>query len=179
MAAGAESPRLTADSKIDPNKSSPDASPPTDSAPSATTTARVAESLPKFTPKISAPEPKPGEPAPAAPLASQVPDSPRNSIIRLPQYDVREDKLPRFRERELLTPEGRAEIALRRHPGLRFGPLAFLNVRRGLQMLAEEDELDRRREMAELISFQEAIERELPQDPETGARTERVKAAAE
>jgi hypothetical protein len=139
---------------------------------SAATKARLSAGLPGFTPSTKA-----GAEADAANHNERDADVPRNAIIRLPQYDVREDQLPKFRERELLTPKGREDVALRRHPGLRFGPLSFLNVRRGLDMLEEEDEIDRRREMAELLSFRATIERTLPQDPATGVRTIRAPAA--
>jgi hypothetical protein len=122
---------------------------------------------------------KVGAEATAAESVERETDVPRNGIIRLPQYDVREDKVPKFRERELLTQKGRADVALRRHPGLRFGPLSFLNVRRGLEMLAEEDAIDRRREMAELIGFQAEIESILPQEAAAGTHTVRAESNSE
>jgi hypothetical protein len=149
----------------DPAVPSPSRTPPT----SATTKARLNAGLPSFRSPA-----KVDAEATAANPAERETDVPRNGIIRLPQYDVREDKIPMFRERELLTQKGRADVALRRHPGLRFGPLSFLNVRRGLEMLAEEDELDRRREMAKLISFRADVESILPQEPATGPRTVRA-----
>jgi hypothetical protein len=182
IAAGAEPRRPAAESKTGQSTTiatQPVSSQPSTDGPSETTTARLTESLPKFTPsKIEPTTPdRPGSARQAEPQTASAVENPVNSIIRLPQFDVREDKLPKFNDRELRAPEGRAEVALKRHPGLRFGPLAFLNVRRGLQMLDEEDELARRREMADLISFGQAIERELPQDPATGARTVRTQVA--
>lgn len=172
ITAGAEAPRPAAESKIAPASTRPPTSPqPSARATSPTTSARLSDSLPKFSPsaKAETPAAKPGEPVAA--VESQEPEIPRNSIILLPQYDVRDETLPKFSERELLTPEGRAELALRRHPGLKFGPFSFLNVRRGLEMLEEEDAVDRRQEMMELVRFGEGVERTLPQNPATGART--------
>lgn len=136
------------------------------------TSAKLIRGLPKFSPSAAAK-------ATAEETSPDIrdTDTPRNAIIRLPQYDVRDDQLPVFRDRELLTPEGRIELALKRHPGLKFGPLAFLNVRRGLEMLEEEDSLERRREIADLLAFTAAVEGQLPRNPETGARTISTKAA--
>lgn len=136
------------------------------------TSAKLNSGLPKFSPSAAA-----KAAANEAPADLRATDAPRNAIIRLPQFDVRDEQPPQFKERELLTPEGRVELVLKRHPGLKFGPLAFLNVRRGLEMLEEEDSLERRREIADLLSFAAAIEEQLPQNPETGARTVSTKAA--
>jgi len=131
-------------------------------ATSASTSQRLNAALPKFVPKKAATE------------SSDTLTDTFQAIIRLPQYDVQEDKLPEFRQRELLTQKGRADLALRRHPGLKFGPFSFLNVRRGLEILEEEDAIDRGREMYALLAFSAAVERNLPQNPETGVRTVRV-----
>ena len=136
------------------------------------TSAKLNSGLPKFSPSAAAK----ARAEEASPDLRET-DAPRNAIIRLPQFDVREDQPPQFKERELLTPEGRVELALKRHPGLKFGPLAFLNVRRGLEMLEEENSLERRREIADLLSFAAAVEEQLPRNPETGARTVSTKAA--
>src|SRR5687768_275044 len=129
IATGAEPPRPTAESKVAPASTPPPTlSQPSARATSPTTSARLTDSLPKFSPsaKAETPAPKPGEPAA---VESQENEIPRNPIILLPQYDVRDETLPKFSERELLTPESRAELALRRHPGLKFGPFSFLNIR--------------------------------------------------
>ena len=119
---------------------------------SAQTTRRL--SLPKFVPTEAR---TPAADASATTEAPEI-DRPRNAIIRLPQYDVRDDQAPEFRERELLTDQGRIDLALKRHPGLKIGPLAFLNIRRGLEMLEEEQAVERRKEMNELLAFQRSIE---------------------
>lgn len=116
---------------------------------SPSTAAKITESLPKFSPQ------KTDDQAPEA-LAQTAPadalDRP-NDIIRLPRFDVRDRETPEFKEREMLTTEGRVGLALQRHPGLRFGPLAFLNRRVALEMLAEEEQLERDAEFRELVTF--------------------------
>jgi hypothetical protein len=52
---------------------------------------------------------------------------PPEGVVRLPRYDVRERRLPKFKERELLTPTARVDLHLKRHPGLRIGNLFGLN----------------------------------------------------
>jgi len=134
-------------------------SPPPSAPPhaiSATTSARLTATLPKFSPRSAA-----GSSENAQSTDLRETDRPRNAIIRLPRYEVLEKKLPIFRERELLTDKGRVDLAFKRHPGLKFGPLAFLNAGPGLQMLEEEQQAERNAEMAELIEFQRLIETEL------------------
>jgi hypothetical protein len=104
--------------------------------------AKLTEALPKFTPKSEAPDD-----ASTSAGATPARDIPRNGILRLPNYEVRERRIPEFKERDMLTPKGKVELALKRHPGLRFGPFAFLNIAWGLAMLEEEHKLERRLEM--------------------------------
>lgn len=105
--------------------------------------ARLSAEFPKFTP--------PPATAPADPRAV---DRPRNTIFRLPQYVVQEEKPPAFKERHLLTPTGRLSLALQRYPGLRFGSLPFFNNHGlALAMLAEDDRLERRAEMDDLVTL--------------------------
>jgi len=106
---------------------------------------RVSSTLSTKLPKYS---PPPKSTGPEVDLRDV--DKPRNEIIRLPKYVVEEKKSPVFRGHELLTPAGRLDLALKRHPGLRFGPLAFLNHGWALAMLAEEERLDRISEMKDV-----------------------------
>src|SRR6266545_2937329 len=83
---------------------------------SPTTAAHLAAAAPKF------------QPAPAKPAESTEPppdlreiDKPRNAIIRLPRYLVEEDKPTVLKERTVMTPQARLDLALKKHPGLRFG----------------------------------------------------------
>jgi hypothetical protein len=112
----------------------------------------MAEKLLLNAPKFVPPKPE-GEKAPELPDRREL-DKPKNGIIRLPNYVVREPKPPTFPERELLTPQGKLDLAYKRHPGLRLGSLPFLsNDRIALFMLEEEHHLERLAEMNELFSI--------------------------
>ncbi|MEO7412872.1 MAG: hypothetical protein ABIZ81_05905 [Opitutaceae bacterium] len=125
---------------------------------SAETSAKISASGPKFTP----PKPADGK-AEERPDLREL-DKPRNGIIRLPQVMVQEQKLPQMKERELLTPQGKLDLAYKRHPGLRFGSLPFFsNNGIALVMLAEEERLERLAEMTELAGLYRYS------DPKTGA----------
>ncbi|MBI4623839.1 MAG: hypothetical protein HY736_11575 [Verrucomicrobia bacterium] len=108
---------------------------------------RLAASAPKYEP-----------PSPVAKVETQPDrretDKPRNVIVRLPPYVVQGSKPPIFKERELLTPQGRLDLALKRHPGLRFGSFWFLrNDGWGLAMLEEEQRLERNAEFNDLVGL--------------------------
>lgn len=109
--------------------------------------ARLSAEVPKFTP--------PPATAPAtAPADLRAVDRPRNTIFRLPQYVVQDEKPPAFKERHLLTPTGRLSLALQRYPGLRFGSLPFFsNHGLALAMLAEDDRLERKAERDDLVTL--------------------------
>jgi hypothetical protein len=111
--------------------------------------AKHREALPRYSPLKPNPSPSP----------QAAPDGSPNGILRLPHYEVREQKVPEFREREMLTPQGRLAVAVKRHPGLNFGPLKSWNLRRGLEMLEEEHVLEIRRELGELSGFARDTER--------------------
>ncbi len=68
-------------------------------------------------------------------------DKPANGIVRLPNYVVRDTKFRPLKERELLTPAGRLELAYKRHPGLRYSLPFFSNARVALDMLEAEERL--------------------------------------
>jgi hypothetical protein len=130
--------------------------------------AHLAEKLPKFTP----PGPVAGTAgSPVLKVASSEPreaDKPRNTIIRLDPYQVLEAKPPAFKEREILTPRGRLDVALKRYPGLKFGNLwIFNNYGLALAMYEEDLALERAKELMELSSLaslpseRAAVQREL------------------
>lgn len=124
----------------------PSPAPETPRAMSPAIAAHLAAQLPKFAP------PKPAEPA--APAAAPDPARPRNTIFRLPNYVVQEEKPPVFKERHLLTPTGRLSLGLKRYPGLRFGSLPiFRNDGWALAMLEEDDRLERKAEMEDLVTL--------------------------
>lgn len=91
----------------------------------------------------------------AAPDQSSQPEreKPRNTIIRLPEYIVRDPKVPPIKEREVLTPKARLELARKRHPGAQVGNFFGLNNGIALAMLAEEERLERKREFEDLASL--------------------------
>jgi hypothetical protein len=108
--------------------------------------AKLASVAPRFTPPAALARKDPV-------VESHDADKPRNGIVRLPRYLVLETRIPDFPQRRMLTPLGRVDLALKRHPGLKFGPLAFLNNGIGLAMLEEEERLERLAEMNDLFSL--------------------------
>ncbi len=95
----------------------------------------------------------PPEAIPAPVVSSENHEPAPEGVVRLPRYDVREGRLPNFKEREILSPTARVDLYLKRHPGLRIGNLFGLNRGIASAMIAEEDAIDRRREMADLLSL--------------------------
>ena len=119
---------------------------------SAETAAKLSAALPKFEPPAVAPPP--GTPGTADPLSPHELDKPRNQIIRLPQLVVGEPKIHvPTRELEVLTPKGRADLAVERRPGLRFGPFAWLNRGIALAMLEDDLAAERRAQAVDLMSL--------------------------
>jgi hypothetical protein len=153
-ATGLAAPGLAADSVPTvagtAEKSALPAPPPTTAdaprAISAETAAKLTAPIPKF---VAPPPEIAAVPAPAA--VEEV--KPRNTIIRLPDYIVRDAKTPPPKEREVLTPRGRLELARKRHPGLKLGNLWGLNDGWALAMLAEQERLDRKREFEDLADL--------------------------
>lgn len=77
----------------------------------AETSAMISAGLPKYSPPKPAPPPKP---------ESELPDlrdmdKPQNEIIRLPKFVVRAAKAPIFREMDVYTAQGMADLAVRRY----------------------------------------------------------------
>jgi hypothetical protein len=125
---------------------------PVASADAAATTRAVspamAERLTAAAPKFAAATGQPAEP----------PQKPRNTIVHLPvyllpTYRVEERRLPTFKEREMLTPQGKIELAYKKHPGLFFNPLFFLSSNRGIALFMEEEDerLERMAEFKDLV----------------------------
>jgi hypothetical protein len=130
----------------------PAPSPPSPARPRPVSPA-VAAQLSAAVPKFENIAPAPAKPAETAPDLRET-DKPRNTIVRLPSYVVEEEKAPVFKERELLTPRGRLDLALKRHPGLRLGSFwIFRNDGIALAMLEEEEQLERKKEMQDLLSL--------------------------
>lgn len=114
--------------------------------------AQLASVAPKYEPAAETKSTEVAKPAETTDLREI--DKPRNTIHRLPPYLVEEKAPPVMKERELSTPKARLETALKRHPGLRFGSFwIFSNDGVALAMQAEEERLDRMREMNDLVSL--------------------------
>jgi hypothetical protein len=106
--------------------------------------ASLATGMPKYNP------PKPVEPKPEEEQADlRDIDKPKNKIIRLPKYTVREPKPPVFREIDLRSKSQQADIALRQHTGLKVGNIAGLNDPIALMMYQEQDRLNSIAELAD------------------------------
>jgi hypothetical protein len=111
------------------------------------TAAMLAAAAPRFQP-VAAPA------QPTHESVEEVPDKPRNGIVRLPRYIVREPRVPALSEYQVLTPKGKVELALKTYPGLRFGSFwIFRNDGIALAMLEEDVAAERARELAELTSL--------------------------
>ena len=95
----------------------PPANPPAPSTPkreraiSGDVAASLAAAMPKYNPPKPAPPPTPVEQQPDL----RDIDKPKNTIIRLPTYIVREARPPVFRERDINTQQGMANIAMQRY----------------------------------------------------------------
>lgn len=124
--------------------------------------AQLTALTPKFDPAVAAAkDTKPAEPAPDL----REIDKPKNTIIRLPDVYVREDRVRVPKEREVRTPKATLEEALRRHPGARFGSFwIFSNHGIALAMLAEEERLEKKREFEDLAGLMRIT------DPAAGAK---------
>jgi len=104
--------------------------------------AMLALSVPKFAP------------APPVPVEAFDADKSRTGIISLPQFFVEEQKLPGFKERDLLTSHGGLDLAIKRRPGLRIGAIGPNKNDFWAKALLEEDTgVERAKEMFELTRF--------------------------
>ena len=99
--------------------------------------ATLATGMPKYHPPPKAPEPKPEDEQADA----RDSDKPKNGIIRLPKYVVKEPKPPVFRERDLHSRSEMTDIGLRRYLGLNIGNFGGLNRPVSLLMYQEQERL--------------------------------------
>jgi hypothetical protein len=102
-------PVAAASSNPDPSLStSPAPAPPKRDRPiSDGVASSLAASMPKYNP--------PPKPKPQDDIDSREVDKPKNGIIRLPKYTVQEKKPPVFRERDIYTAGGLADLARKRY----------------------------------------------------------------
>jgi hypothetical protein len=135
--AEAPAPAASGAPALEPDAASVPASarPKRDRAISDNLAASLAESMPKYNP------PKPVEKKPEDDVDLRDVDKPKNHIIRLPKYIVREPKPPVFRERDLYSSASLADLAMRRYAGLNFGPFSDLNKKTALDMYREDERL--------------------------------------
>jgi hypothetical protein len=118
------------------------------------TAAKLAVVAPKFDSVPPKPETTDAPAKPTEPIDLREIDKPRNTIIRLPNYLVQEEKPSVIKEREVLTPKARLENAYKKHPGLHVGSLPFLsNDGIALFMQQEDERLERKSEFEDLVSL--------------------------
>jgi hypothetical protein len=120
--------------------------------------AALAAASPKYTPPPPKPEPKPEE---ELPDMREI-DKPKNTIVRLPEYLVREPKPPVFTERSIHTEKGLTDIAMRRYisdvdRALNRFTLPLFGTSKEARALAMYAEEERLRNMAELNDTATAI----------------------
>jgi len=108
-----------------------------------TVAATLADGMPKYNPPPKAIEPKPEDES--ADLRET--DKPKNKIIRLQKFIVKEPKPPVFRDRDLESKSGLTDRGLKNNPGLGIGNFGGLNRPTALLMYEEQERL---RNMAEL-----------------------------
>jgi hypothetical protein len=117
---------------------------------SPTMSAQLSALAPKFDPAVAAAAGKSIE----AGVDLREIDKPRNTILRLPDFEVNEEKIPSMRPSELITPPERLRLALKKYPGLHVGSLPFFsNNGVALMMQAEDERLERMKEMNDLLSL--------------------------
>ncbi|HWL15719.1 MAG TPA: hypothetical protein VNR00_08945, partial [Opitutus sp.] len=131
--------------------------------------ATLAAGMPKYNPP---PKPKPQDEA----VDLREVDKPRNGIIRLPNYTVREKKPPVFRERDIYTSKGLGELARHRYLTPTYRLLNSVYVpfltasptQHAMAMYAEDERLNN---MSELEDNARTVEKS---DPEDGAYIRRA-----
>ena len=91
----------------------------------------------------------PARATPSATVAATAAPGESSDPVQLKPYIVREDRAPEFKERDILTPKGKLELARRRYPGL----VGSLSDATALRMLEEDFARERRQEMADLLGL--------------------------
>lgn len=114
--------------------------------------AALAAAAPKYTPPPPPPPPPPPE---EERVDLRDVDKPKNTIVRLPKYIVQEKKPPVFRERDIYTPKGLAEIAMRRYSSeadraLNRWTLPIIGMTKEARAVAMYEEDERLRNMSDL-----------------------------
>jgi len=112
----------------------------------------VAADLALGMPKYNPPKPTPAPSAQSVDLRDI--DKPKNEIKRLPTYVVREKRPPVFKDKDLFTAEGLANLSFKSHPGLLFGNFLGLNSATAYQMYLDDQ---RQEEMTDLSDTAHAM----------------------
>lgn len=112
----------------------------------------VAAALATGMPKYSPPKPTPTASDTSTDLRDV--DKPKNEIKRLPKYVVQESRPPVFRDRDLFTAAGLADLSFKSHPGLEFGNILGLNSSVATQMYEDDQRL---RNMSDLYDTAHAM----------------------
>jgi len=137
----------------DPAKSSGSAEAPAPAEPAKPRRERVmsdevAATLAVGMPKYDPPKPVVKKPEDDTTNAREL-DKPRNGIVRLEKYIVREKRPAIFRENDITTAAGKADLGMKRNAGLLGGNLLGLNNPIALQMYREQERLDNMAELAD------------------------------
>jgi hypothetical protein len=81
-------------------------------------------------------------------------DHPRNAIIRLPNYIVRDPKAPVYSEDQFPTPEAKLQRTYARHRGLGIGSIGILKNDLAARQIQEDDErVERRGQTVDLLGL--------------------------
>lgn len=116
---------------------------------SPTTAARLAVTAPKYI----APDSSTAKAAASAPDLRET-DRPRNTIIRLPDYVVRQSKEVIYKEDQFITPEAKLQRTYARHRGLHTGSFWIFKNDLAAKEIQEDDErIERRAALSELLGL--------------------------
>ena len=134
------------------------AAPPASSAISAGTAAKLVAARPKLPPLVQPAAPKPAEETPDL----RETDKPRNGIVRLPKYVVRETRPPVFREQDIYTQSAFSRRLAKRYYSegylafsrlIGYTPLAFIFPSAEASAMAQFREEERLRIKAEFSDY--------------------------
>ena len=114
-----------------------EATPPAPHVVSATTSAMLSATQPKYTPPPVQAAPKPEEE-----VDLRLIDKPRNKIVRLPRMMVRDRPPPVFTARSFQNSNDVTNLGFKKYSGLRLGPFSSLNAPIAKAMYQEDERLD-------------------------------------
>jgi hypothetical protein len=106
--------------------------------------ATLAVGMPKYNPPKPVAKKPEDDPADAKPE-----DKPKNGIVRLQKYVVREKRPEIFRDSDITTAAGKAALAVKQNAGLHVGNFYGLNNPIALQMYQEQERLNNMSDLAD------------------------------